>query len=283
MTPLILGCLPNLLPGATLTAGSEAAETPAQHLLTDEPGKVWRSTTTHPAGTALQVDLGSPQEVASVVITGCTVRSSATWRLYGGDVPIGEGGAGATVDSGLRPLHVSSAWVGDKSSVTACLHLLDESGALAPAVHQHWRLQISDSAHPAGYLEAEFLAMGPALTAEIDVEGVALQEGFTIEAVDLSVYDRLGGGGLWQSPRRVYLRASLPVIARSTEGARDLLELLRCGQRMSVCILPDTPGVPPVSLWASIVGGGSVQHRTGLLPGDSTALYWASVLNVEEV
>lgn len=276
--PLILGCLPNLAAAATLTAGSEGAGTPAAHLLTDEPGKVWRSTTTNPFGTGIGIDFGSTVIIGAVVITGCNARSSATWSVYGDDSgPIPQAGPLAALRILDQPLHTSTAWAPDRDGVTAVI-TLD-----TPAAYRYWRVEVADFGHPAGYIEASFLGMGPAVQVELDTAGATLGEGFSIEVVDPSVRARYGGGHLYESPRRRFLRATLPLVAQSAVGTRDLFGLMRTGGRMAVSLLPDISGVPPLSLWASIVAQSPLQHRTGLLPGDSAALYWSTVLTLEEV
>lgn len=275
--PLVLG-YPTLLTGSMLTAGSEATGAPVEHLVEDQPGKVWRSTVDHPAATSVDIDFGSPVELGMVALVGCNARPTATWNVHGDDSgPIPPAGPSAALRIVGRSIHTTTTWAPDRDRATSII-VLD-----SPATYRYWRVELSDLGHPAGYLEAELLVMAPAIELELDTSGAYLGEGFQLEVVDPTVRARYGGGALFEAPRRRYLRSTLPVVARSAEGSRDLLGLMRTGSRMAVSILPDIAGLTPVSMWASLVDAAPLRHRTALHPGDSASIEWSTTLTLEEV
>jgi len=146
MSNLILG-YNNLIDGATLSGGSWSESLPLANLKTRLLSKVARSSNAQAASTLIDIDLGSSKSVRAfgAIRTNLSV-SGASYRLRGSN--------DITFATGLY----------DSGSVAANAQTPDLIIGLAATTNaRYWRLEITDAANAAGYVQIGRLFIGPAL------------------------------------------------------------------------------------------------------------------------
>jgi len=146
MSNLILG-YNNLIDNATLSGGSWNGALPLSYVKNRYLSKVARSTNALAASTLIDIDLGSATAVQAFGAIRTNISASgATYRLRGSNV---SNFASGVYDSGTVSANAQTPdlIVGLPASVTA----------------RYWRLEITDTANAAGYVQIGRLFIGPAL------------------------------------------------------------------------------------------------------------------------
>jgi hypothetical protein len=134
------------------TVATEAAGRPTTNLLNDEPGMKWRSTGVT-ASFVMSVPAGS--QIDSVALLWSNLRATDTVRLRA---------ANSAANTTTSPLYDSgnvAAFSGVKASgfQTKTIFLLPTT-----RTETHWRIDITATGHPDGYVEASKFVIGKKFT-----------------------------------------------------------------------------------------------------------------------
>jgi len=236
----------NLADAATLSGGSWAGALPLANLQDRIQGKVARSTDAAATSTLIDVDLADASKIVRLVgLVRHTCSILATYRITAGT----SSGGAEVYDSGtldVWPAVYSPSdleweddnwWLGTISAEDALAYpvsLWHDTAINSKA--RYWRIQITDTANPAGYVQAARLWMGRAVSPSI---GPRFGAGLTWEA--RSEEERSLGGTLYFDERpsaRVY---SFELGALTNDEAMGwALDLQRiAGNSGEVVIIPD--------------------------------------------
>ena len=200
----------NHVDGATLSGGAWSQTLPVSNLADRQPSKIARTVGTNPAGSVVVVDFGKRQLVRFVALIHHNLTQSGRWRIrLGNDLGLSE----LLHDSGnfdiwpaAFPFGVGAwgefNWGGrfDSDEVETygaqAIHTIAE-----PVRARYLRLDLSDEANPAGFLQAGRLVAGPAWQPSIN-----FQYGWSIEQVDESEIKRSRGGQVFVNARPRFRR-----------------------------------------------------------------------------
>lgn len=160
----------NVADAATLSGGSWLAGLPLANLQQVNLNYVARSADVLAASTRIDIDLGNATTVVRLVgLMRHTISTAGTYRITAGT----SSGGSDVYDSGTLdvwpriyqyddlPFEAPNWWTGQISDDEAALYpikLLHDAGANYLA--RYWRIQITDTANAAGYVEVARLWMG---------------------------------------------------------------------------------------------------------------------------
>jgi hypothetical protein len=137
---------------ATPSGGSWAAGLPLPNLFTERLYETARSTDATAASTQFVLDLGSAKDVNALIVGPTNMTAAATYRIRGSSTTAFTAGAG-TYDSGTIGTGVTSADI-DPERGYNIVHLLPSTQP-----YRYWKVEIVDTANPAGYVEIGRLFM----------------------------------------------------------------------------------------------------------------------------
>ena len=190
----------NLIDGATLSGGSWFAALPLTNLQDRRLGVLARSTDATTASTKFDTNLGSAQSIRIIALVNHNLSNAATFRVKGSS---SSSFATTVYDSGALDVWPAAylATVTDNGTGIWTRALCLPSATSA----QYWRVEITDTANTAGYVQFGRLFIGPAWQPEINI---AYNGGITVE--DTSVIQTAIGGADYfdERPRVRILRFS---------------------------------------------------------------------------
>ena len=176
---------------ATLSGGSWNAGLPLANIQNPLISKVARTTDALAASSTIIVDLGAQYPVQMCAILGHNLTIAATIRFRGyTDV-------GMTVlaqDSG------GSAWPASYTATDAAAAPTNTIRPLGTATARYWKVEIVDTANPAGYIQLGRVWIGPSW-----IPAVGVAYGADIMYDPRSISEESLGGVLWfdlRAPRR---------------------------------------------------------------------------------
>jgi hypothetical protein len=169
MANLLLGYV-NYADAATLSGGSWEATLPLSNLQQPRLSRVARSTDATLASTKFDIDMGAtPLVVELLGIMGHNMTQVAQFRLTGGATP-----GATTFDTGWqdvwgavyglwdRPFETYDWYSGRITAADAALYPMKGLVPLGSIyLHRYWRVEISDTANPDGYVDLTRLWFGP--------------------------------------------------------------------------------------------------------------------------
>lgn len=227
---------PGMSDAAALTAGSEAATLPGGNLQRPQPGKVWRS-----AGltdTWIVLDFGAARSWDWIAWVNANFTAAATIRARASD-------SEAALTSAPGWDSTAESWwpatgrpTVDEDEPEPEGYTLIKSLIGAPKTFRYLRLDISDPANPAGYVQAGRLVVGKALQLVR-----CFSWGTTFGRQDQSLLDQAIGGQLHGTsrPSARYVDFSLEWVQESeARGYLEKLDRIRGrGRDVMVCLDPD--------------------------------------------
>lgn len=175
---LLIGTL-NRLDSATLSGGSWQATLPLNNLKDRRLSKLARSTNDDAASTKFDLDFGQTRAIGVLALIAHNMSASATIRIYGDDAadfatPIYDSGVRDVWAAGIIPLELlewedDNFWLGTVSQEAV-------AGFKAPYVFvlpssqnlRYWRVEITDTANPSGYVQVGRVYIGSSWQPTID-------------------------------------------------------------------------------------------------------------------
>lgn len=230
----------------TLSGGSWAATLPLANLQNRRLSKVARTTNALSASSVFDVDLADALKPVQLIgLLKHNISSAGTYRITAGT----SAGASDVYDSGailaLPALYSTSAlewedsnwWFGTASADDLALypvHLLHDCGASKLA--RYWRVQITDTANAAGYIQAGRLWAGPVWEPEHGYDFGASLQWEPRSEVEYS----LGGSAYFdeRAPARVF-RCSLRGISYDRAYGTVLDIQRRVRNDKEIVVIPD--------------------------------------------
>lgn len=186
---------PNRADIAVLTGGSWSTKLPLTNLLDRIIGRVARTTSTAPASSIIVIDLGKSTNVRDVTLRNHNLSLAARYRVTGSAV---SDFSVKTYDSGWKDVwpevyawgtlewEDDNFWSGKYTAeetqgyTTQLDHILPVAKAL-----RYWKIELSDSTNPTGYLQAGRLFIGPAWQPQLNMSygaSLAWETGTTAQA-----------------------------------------------------------------------------------------------------
>jgi len=227
-TTLLLLGIDNLADaaGAVVSCGNEVATLPASNLRTTELGEVFRTQSTSPSNTKIVVDLGSAKAVDTIDLRLHNLRASATYQVE------------AANDAGFSsllygPTSAAACGAVDGWERNALTHLITGGAVTA----RYWRLSLSDSGNPAGYLEAARIALFAAWQPPVDSNNFSY--GMSNTPVDPSLSEQAPGGSVFHDVMPWYRQVQLVPEELSDAASRDLFaRLAPKGNHGDILVMP---------------------------------------------
>ncbi len=248
MANLVLSYI-NRADAGTLSGGSWQASLPLANLQQSRLSKVARSTNALASSTKFDVDLGATTVVVRMIgVMGHNLTQDATYRLTGGDSP-----GAAQYDSGWqqvwpavyglwdREFEDPDWWSGKISAAEAAAYPIKALLDLGlNYVYRYWRVEFSDTANPAGYVELSRLWFGPAWQPTINYSwGAAL--GW--QSRDRAIETRSGARISERMKARRVFRLSLHELSDQEAFGRALPMNLMIGTEGEIVVMPDPADV----------------------------------------
>lgn len=228
-----------------LSGGAWLTALPLPNLLLSMQARIARSTNATAAATQMQIDLGSAQlaRLVGLVRHNCSV--GATYRITAGTTL----GGSQIYDSGTLPVWPSvylpsdleweddNWWLGTISQADAAgypISLWHDCGENVRA--QYWRIEIFDTANPAGYVQAARLWIGQVWSPQVNY---GLGGSLTWEA--RAEEERSLGGVLYfdQRPSARVFRFELAALSDVEAFGWALDMQRRVGTSREVVVIPD--------------------------------------------
>lgn len=181
-------------PLAFSAVSGSSVDYPIANLASDRRGLVWRTAGVSGAQHFI-IDLGEAKSVDRVALLRTNLRDTATWQVRAGSTSGGTSSS-PTHDSGSMAAWASSTLRRERPN--SFYKLTSAHSA------RYWRIDITDTSHPDGYIEACRLVIG---TAFKPANGISYGSGRGIE--DFSVIRRTPKGDPSILPGRRYPTASL--------------------------------------------------------------------------
>lgn len=235
----------NRADAATLSGGSWAAGLPLGNLQQLRLSKQARSTNATTGSTKFDVDLGAtPATVRLVGLMRHNLTQAATYRITGGASP-----GATTVDTGWQAAWPAiyglfdrefehPEWFSGRISTAEAaaypIKLLVDLGQ--HHVYRYWRVEISDTANPAGAVLLARLWMGPVWQPTINFDwGPA----FLWQARDRAVEARSGARFVEALPGRRLFRFSLHELTDQEAWGRIAEQMRQLGTEGDLLVIPD--------------------------------------------
>lgn len=244
---LIFAGAPNRADEAVLTPGSEQPGLPATNLQDRQITRPWRTATTDPASTWLEVAFGANRTVGAVALVRHNFSQGSTWRVKVADDPTFQNLKYDSGDLEVWPNFEefgTQAWgtfqwggvlpqeVAEQITLSA-YHLLPEQ-----VVATHVRIEISDDSNPDGYLQVGRLVAGPYYRPSRNMDW-----GWSIGFEDPSEVSKSRGGQTWidVAERFRVLRFSVANLSER-EAFNNIFDhlLRRKGTTGDLLVIPDS-------------------------------------------
>lgn len=233
----------------TMTTGSEVASLPASNLQTQSPGELWRTDSMLEADTWAAVDFGGRKYVSVVsLINHNLTQGVAQIRVrLADDAPVGEVGSTSVYDSGwfdpwptVEPFGELNwgvmRWGGILTQEELAERNVSAHHVLATSkIAQHLRIDITDTANEAGYLQAGRLFAGVGWEAIVN-----MGRDWSVQVIDNSPKQRSAGNVVHSNPRPTYRRVDLRLQwMTESEAYNQAMELDQLiGHTGEVVVLP---------------------------------------------
>lgn len=236
----------NRADGATLSGGSYEATLPRTNLQQTDLALPARTTSAAESSTRIDLDFGNASTVVRLWgLMRHTCTTDATYRLTGGTT----GGASDVYDSGTLPVwpriygpldldfEEPDWYTGQISAADAAVYpikLLHDIGS--NVLCRYWRLQVSDTGNPAGYVEMTRLWAGPVWSPAVNYQpGGRLMW----EPRDRAVVSRSGARYAERAdPARVF-NVQFDSVTDGEAFGRVLDMARRLGSEGEVVVIPD--------------------------------------------
>ena len=142
---------PNLADSAALSSGSWSAGLPLNNLKNRLISKAARSTNALAASTKFDADLGEAMAINAVGLIGTNLTTAATYRIRGAS------------DAGFTSVLHDSGTVSAATQTPNLIHAIT-----AAITARYWRVELTDTANPAGYVQAGRLFIGAGWQAAVN-------------------------------------------------------------------------------------------------------------------
>lgn len=226
MTNILIGYA-NYVDSATLAGGSWASGNPLTNLKDGRLALVARSSNALTTSTVVTVDLGAAKKVRVVGLVNHNLSIGATVTVEGSS------------SSGFSPIGATSgavpAW--PAGAVAADTDYPRPTVAVAlDATYRYWRVSISNTANPAGYVQLGRLFIGDGWRPSIN-----MQSGATLSLeTDTAVERSLGGAEFFGvKPLRRVMRFGLPPLPVAEAYGSGFEILRRSALHEEVFLIPD--------------------------------------------